>query len=41
MLVKKLDVELSLRSRIRVIGVKRNLTESRRCKEDESEKKEY
>ena len=41
MLVRKLDVELSLRRRIRVISVKRNLTEGRRCKEDESENNEY
>jgi hypothetical protein len=41
MLVKKLEVELSLRRRIRVVGVKRNLTESRRCKEEESENQEY
>ena len=41
MLVKELDVELSLRRSVGIIGVKWNLTRSRRRKEDEGKDQEY
>ena len=41
MFIKELDVKFSLRCRIRIIGVKRNLTENRRWKEGEGKNYEY